>query len=142
MIKQRNATAIWSNGGKDGKGTLSTPSGALSNIPYTFSDRFEEGTGTNPEELIAAAHAGCFTMYLAIVVANAGMTIENIETKSNLTMEKQEIGWTITKIHLVVIAKLTNADEAKFNELVEESKKQCPVSRVLKADITVEAKLV
>lgn len=142
MNKKRNATAVWKNGGKDGKGTLSTPSGALNNIPYTFSDRFEEGAGTNPEELVAAAHAGCFTMYLAIVAANAGMNVEELETKSTLTLEKQEIGWTITAIHLVVNAKLQNAEEKKFQELVEESKQKCPVSRVLKAEITVEAKLV
>src|SRR5271157_5202167 len=113
---QRKASAHWSGGLKDGKGSVSTASGVLNNTQYSFSTRFENGIGTNPEELIAAAHAGCFSMALSAQLGNAGMTAESIETTANLTLEKTDAGFTITAIHLEVQARVPNADRAKFEE--------------------------
>lgn len=138
---QRTATAHWSGGLKDGKGSVSTQSGVLSNTQYSFSTRFENGVGTNPEELIAAAHAGCFTMALSSELGKAGMTAESLDTSAALTMEKTDAGFTITKIHLDVKAKIPGADAAKFDEAAATAKKNCPVSRVLNATITMDAKL-
>ena len=139
---QRTASAHWSGGLKDGKGTVSTQSGVLNQTQYSFSTRFENGAGTNPEELIAAAHAGCFSMALSAQLGNAGMTAESIDTKATLTMDKTDAGFTITSVHLDVKVRVPGADQAKFDEAAQNAKKECPVSRVLNADITLDAKLV
>jgi osmotically inducible protein OsmC len=141
MKIKRNASAQWNGGLKDGKGTISTPSGVLSNTQYSFSTRFEDGIGTNPEELIAAAHAGCFSMALSAQLTNAGTPPESIQTTANLTMEKQEAGFTITAIHLDVTANVPGADQAAFETAANNAKAGCPVSRVLNATITMDAKL-
>jgi len=139
---QRTATAHWSGGLKDGTGTVSTQSGVLKQTQYSFSTRFENGIGTNPEELIAAAHAGCFTMALSAQLGNAGMTAESIDTTATLSLDKTDAGFSITKVHLDVKAKIPNADKAKFDEAAQNAEKGCPVSRVLKAEITMSAQLV
>ncbi|MGH9576328.1 MAG: OsmC family protein [Terriglobales bacterium] len=138
---QRTASAVWKGGLKDGKGTVSGPSGALNNTPYSFSTRFENQPGTNPEELIAAAHAGCFSMALSGQLGGAGMTAESINTKATLTMEKLEAGWTVTAIHLDVIAKIPGGDKAKFEQAATNAKNGCPISRLLNTKITMDAKL-
>ena len=137
----RTASAHWAGGLKDGKGTVSTASGVLSNTQYSFATRFENGAGTNPEELIAAAHAGCFSMALSAQLGNAGMTAESIDTKASLTLEKTDAGFTITAIHLDVTVKIPGADKAKFDKAAKNAEKGCPVSRVLNAAITMDAKL-
>lgn len=137
----RTASAHWAGGLKDGKGTVSTASGVLSNTQYSFATRFENGAGTNPEELIAAAHAGCFSMALSAQLGNAGMTAESIDTKAALTLEKTDAGFTITAIHLDVTVKIPGADQAKFDEATQNAKKGCPVSRVLNANITMDTHL-
>ncbi len=139
---QRTASAHWSGGLKDGKGTVSTQSGVLSQTQYSFSTRFENGVGTNPEELIAAAHAGCFSMALSAQLGSAGMTADSIDTKATLTLDKTEAGFTITSVHLDVKVKIPGADKAKFDEAAQNAKKGCPVSRVLNANITMDAQLV
>ena len=126
---------------KDGKGTVTSQSGVLKETQYSFSTRFEDGIGTNPEELIAAAHAGCFTMALSGQLGAAGMTAESIDTVATLTMEKTDAGFTITAMHLDVTAKIPGADAQKFQQAAQNAEKGCPVSRVLKADITMDAKL-
>jgi osmotically inducible protein OsmC len=138
----RNASAVWKGSLKEGKGTISTDSKVLSNAQYSFSTRFENGIGTNPEELIAAAHAGCFSMALSGQLGNAGMTAESIETTAAVTLEKVEAGFTITKIHLDVTAKIPGADPAAFETAAQNAKAGCPISRLLKAEITMTAKLV
>ncbi len=139
---QRTASAHWSGGLKDGKGTVSTQSGVLNQTQYSFSTRFENGAGTNPEELIAAAHAGCFSMALSGQLGNAGMTAESIDTKATLTLDKTDAGFTITTVHLDVRVRIPGADRAKFDEAAQNAKKGCPVSRVLNANITMDAQLV
>ncbi len=139
---QRKASAHWSGGLKDGKGTVSTQSGVLNQTQYSFSTRFEDGVGTNPEELIAAAHAGCFSMALSAQLGNAGMTADSIDTTATLTLDKTDAGFSITTVHLDVTAKIPGADQAKFAEAAQNAKKGCPVSRVLNATITMDAKLV
>ena len=139
---QRTGSAHWSGGLKDGKGTVSTQSGVLSQTQYSFSTRFENGVGTNPEELIAAAHAGCFTMALSAQLGNAGMTAESIDTTATVSLEKTEGGFSITAVHLDVKAKIPGADNAKFDEAAANAEKGCPVSRVLNAKITMDAELV
>ena len=138
---QRKASAQWRGGLKDGKGTVSTGSGALQNKAYSFTTRFENEPGTNPEELIAAAHAGCFSMALSGQLGGAGMTAAAIDTTATVTMEKLEAGWTVTKVHLDVTAKIPNADKAKFEQAANNAKAGCPISRLLKAEITMDAKL-
>jgi osmotically inducible protein OsmC len=138
----RTASAHWAGGLKDGKGTVSTASGVLSNTQYSFATRFENGAGTNPEELIAAAHAGCFSMALSGQLGAAGMTAESIDTKASLTLEKTDAGFTITAIHLDVTVKIPGGDQAKFDAAAKNAETGCPVSRVLKAAITMDAKLV
>src|SRR5947207_14853857 len=138
---QRNASAHWSGGLKDGKGTLSSGSGVLKNTPYSFSTRFESQPGTNPEELIAAAHAGCFSMALSGQLGGAGMTADSIDTTATVTMEKLEAGWTVTKVHLDVTAKIPGADKAKFETAANNAKAGCPISRLLNTKITMDAKL-
>ena len=138
---QRKASAHWSGGLKDGKGTITSGSGVLKDTPYSFSTRFESQPGTNPEELIAAAHAGCFTMALSAQLGNSGMTAQALDTTATVTLEKLDAGFTITAIHLQVTAKIAGADQAKFAEAAKNAKEGCPVSRVLKANITMDAKL-
>jgi lipoyl-dependent peroxiredoxin len=139
---QRTASAHWTGGLKDGKGTVSTQSGVLSQTQYSFSTRFENGKGTNPEELIAAAHAGCFTMALSAQLGNAGMTAESLDAEATLTLDKTDAGFSITTIHLQVKAKIPGADRDKFMEAAKNAEKGCPVSRVLNAKITMDAELV
>src|SRR3954470_10830157 len=138
---QRKASAQWRGGLKDGKGTVSTGSGALQSKAYSFTTRFENEPGTNPEELIAAAHAGCFSMALSGQLGGAGMTANFIDTTATVTMEKLEAGWTVTKVHLDVTAKIPNADKAKFETAAANAKAGCPISRLLKAEITMDARL-
>ena len=139
---QRKASAHWSGGLKDGKGTVSTASGVLNNNQYSFSTRFENGIGTNPEELIAAAHAGCFTMALSAQLGNAGMTAESIDTTATITLDKTDAGFSITSSHLEVTAKIPGADQAKFEAAVKAAETGCPVSRILNAKVTADAKLI
>jgi osmotically inducible protein OsmC len=141
-IMQRTASAHWSGGLKDGRGTVSTQSGVLKQTQYSFSTRFENGAGTNPEELIAAAHAGCFSMALSGQLGQEGMTAESIDTTATLTLEKTDAGFTITAVHLDVEVKIPGADQVKFDTAAQNAKKGCPVSRVLNATITMSAKLV
>jgi osmotically inducible protein OsmC len=138
----RKASAVWNGSLKEGKGTISTESKVLSNAQYSFSTRFENGIGTNPEELIAAAHAGCFSMALSAQLGGAGITPESIETTAAVTLEKVEAGFTVTKIHLDVTAKIPGADAAAFEKAAQDAKAGCPISRLLKAEITMTAKLV
>lgn len=138
---QRKASAVWKGGLKDGKGTVSSTSGVLSNTPYSFATRFENTPGTNPEELIAAAHAGCFSMALSAQLGAANLTPESINTSATLTMEKLEAGFTITAVHLDVVAKVPGASAEAFNTAAQNAKAGCPVSRVLNAKITMDAKL-
>lgn len=138
---QRKASALWKGGLKDGKGAISSASGILNNTPYSFSTRFESVPGTNPEELIAAAHAACFSMALSAQLSGANLPPSSIETSATLTMEKQEAGWTITAVHLDVVGIVPGADDATFQKLAQAAKSGCPVSKVLKADITMNAKL-
>jgi len=137
----RKASAVWKGSLKEGKGTISTDSKVLSNTQYSFSTRFENGIGTNPEELIAAAHAGCFSMALSAQLGNAGLIPENIETTAALTMEKTDAGFTITKIHLDLTASVPGASQAAFDKAAQEAKAKCPVSRVLNAQITLTSRL-
>jgi lipoyl-dependent peroxiredoxin len=137
----RKASAVWNGSLKEGKGTISTESKVLSDAQYSFSTRFENGIGTNPEELIAAAHAGCFTMALSAQLGNAGITPESLETTAAVTLEKLEAGFTVTKIHLDVTAKIPGADAAAFEKAAQNAKAGCPISRLLKAEITMTAKL-
>lgn len=138
---QRTASAHWAGGLKDGKGTVSTASGVLKQTQYSFATRFENGAGTNPEELIAAAHAGCFSMALSAELGKAGFTPTSIDTNATLTLDKTDAGFTITAIHLDVKASIPNIDKAKFEEIANGAKKGCPVSRVLNANITMTANL-
>ena len=139
---QRKGSAHWSGGLKDGTGTVSTASGVLNNAQYSFGTRFENGIGTNPEELIAAAHASCFSMALSAQLGNAGMTAESIDTTATVTLEKTDAGFTITSSHLDVTVKIPGADQAKFDEAAKAAETGCPISRVLNAKITMDAKLV
>jgi osmotically inducible protein OsmC len=139
---KRKASAVWRGGLKDGKGTISTDSGVLSNAQYSFSTRFEEGIGTNPEELIAAAHAGCFSMALSGQLANAGLTAESIETTAAVTLEKTDAGFTITTVDLEVTARVPGADQQAFETAANNAKAGCPISRLLKAEIRMHARLV
>ena len=138
---KRKASAIWQGGLKDGKGSISTDSGVLENTQYSFSTRFEEGKGTNPEELIAAAHAGCFSMALSGQLGNAGLTAERINTSAAVTLEKTDAGFTVTKVHLEVTAKIPGATDEAFQTAAGNAKEGCPISRLLKAEITMDAKL-
>ncbi|HEV2420166.1 MAG TPA: OsmC family protein [Candidatus Acidoferrales bacterium] len=137
----RKATAVWNGSLKEGKGNISTESGVLSKSPYSFKTRFENERGTNPEELIAAAHAGCFTMALSAQLGNAGITAESLETTAAVTLEKQADGFAITKIHLDVTGRIPKGDPAAFEKAAEAAKANCPVSKLLKAEITMSAKL-
>lgn len=138
---KKTASAHWQGGIKDGKGTISTQSDVLSEQPYGFNTRFEDKPGTNPEELIGAAHAGCFSMALSKELGEAGMTAESIDTKAEVTLDKQDGGFAITAVHLSLKAKVPGADRAAFEKAVETAKTGCPVSKVLNAEITLEVVL-
>jgi len=138
---KRKASAVWRSGLKDGKGGISTESGVLKDTQYSFSTRFENGIGTNPEELIAAAHAGCFSMALAAQLGNANLKPERMATTATVTMEKLETGWTLTAVHLDVTAQIRNATMAAFEAAANNARSGCPISRVLNAKITMDAKL-
>ncbi|MFI8482110.1 OsmC family protein [Pseudomonas sp. NPDC078700] len=138
---KKTASAHWQGSIKQGKGTISTESGALSKTPYGFNTRFENEPGTNPEELIGAAHAGCFSMALSLQLGEAGMTAESIDTKAEVTLDKDGDGFSITAVHLTLHAKIPGADRAAFEKAVQNAKTGCPVSKVLNATITLEATL-
>lgn len=138
---KRSASAVWNGGIKDGKGRISSDSGVLSDTQYSFSTRFESGNGTNPEELIAAAHAGCFSMALSGQLGGAGLTADSINTKATVEIEKEGAGFTITRVHLEVRAKIPGADQQAFEKAANEAKAGCPVSKVLNAEITMDAQL-
>ena len=138
---KRKASAVWRGGLKDGKGTISTDSGVLKNTQYSFSTRFENGVGTNPEELVAAAHAGCFSMALSAQLESAGLRAEEINTTATVTMEKVDAGWTVTAVHLDVNARVPGTDQAKFDKAANDAKTGCPISRLLNAKITMTARL-
>ncbi len=137
----RRASAEWKGGLKDGKGVLSTASGALKEVPYSFLMRFGDAAGTNPEELVAAAHAGCFSMALSSELEKAGMHPEAIRTRATLRFEKTDAGFTVTASHLDVTAKVPGADPAKFQAAAQAAEKGCPISRLLKTDISMSAAL-
>ncbi|MBK5005776.1 OsmC family protein [Pseudomonas sp. S32] len=139
---KKTASAIWQGGLKDGKGLLSTESGALKQNPYGFNTRFEDTPGTNPEELIGAAHAGCFSMALSMMLGDAGLTPERIDTAAEVTLDKQPDGFAITAVHLVLRAKVPGASAEQFEEIANKAKAGCPVSKVLNAKITLDASLV
>ena len=139
---KRKATAVWQGTGMEGNGTLSSDSGVLNNTQYSFSTRFADGIGTNPEELIAAAHAGCFTMALSFQLSNAGFVPEKLETKAVLNMDKLELGWTVIAIVLNLEASVPGIDNEKFMELANAAKAGCPISRLLNTEITMNAKLI
>ncbi|WP_120997921.1 OsmC family protein [Stutzerimonas urumqiensis] len=138
---KKSASAIWQGSLKEGKGTISTQSGALDGNPYGFNTRFEGAPGTNPEELIGAAHAGCFSMALSMMLGQAGLTPERIETKAEVTLDKQGEGFAITAIDLQLKARVPGADEAQFQTIANQAKEGCPVSKVLNATITLSATL-
>jgi osmotically inducible protein OsmC len=138
---QRKASAVWKGGLKDGKGTISSDSGVLKDTKYSFSTRFEGEPGTNPEELIAAAHAGCFSMALSAQLGGMGLTPEQIATQAAVTLEKVDAGFAITAVHLTVRARIPGADPAKFREAADAAKSGCPLSKVLNAKITMDAQL-
>jgi osmotically inducible protein OsmC len=138
---QRKASAVWQGDLKAGKGTLSTDSGVLKQTPYSFHSRFESGIGTNPEELLAAAHAGCFTMALSAQLGGAGIVAQKLETTATITLDKVGDGFSVTKSHLDLVATIPGADKAKFDAAVKAAESGCPVSKLFKAEITVSAKL-
>lgn len=142
MKIKRNGSAVWTGTLKEGKGTVSTGSGLLDKAQYSFGTRFEEGIGTNPEELIGAAHAGCFSMALSAQLTTAGLTPEKIATKATVNMEKTEAGFTVTSVHLDVEASVPGASQEAFGKAASEAKAGCPISRLLNAEITMTAKLV
>ena len=138
---QRKGSAIWNGDLKGGKGTVSTESGALKDVQYSFSTRFENGVGSNPEELIAAAHAGCFSMFLSGQLGEAKLTPKSIRTTATVTLEKTDAGPTVTRIHLDVVANVPGASQAAFDKAAATSMAACPISRLLKAEITMTATL-
>jgi osmotically inducible protein OsmC len=138
---KRKASAVWQGGLKDGKGSISTESGVLKETQYSFSTRFENGVGTNPEELIAAAHAGCFSMAFSAELGKAGITPQSIRTTATITLDKTDAGFTVTESHLDMTAKIPGIDAAKFTAIANGAKAGCPISRLLKANITLDAKL-
>lgn len=138
---QRKATATWKGNLKDGKGTISTESGVLKQTQYSFNTRFENGKGTNPEELLAAAHAGCFAMALSNELGKAGMNPTSLDATATISLDKVSDGFSITKSHIDLIADIPNADKAKFEAAVKAAEKGCPVSKLFKAEVSVTAKL-
>ena len=142
MRINRTGSAIWQGGLKDGHGTISTESGALDGHPYAFAMRFEGVRGTNPEELIGAAHAGCFTMALSGILGREGLTAERMDTSARVTLEQKDGGFEITSVHLTLEGRVPGCDAARFQDLAEKAKAGCPVSKLLKAEVTLEARLV
>jgi osmotically inducible protein OsmC len=142
MKIKRKGSAAWQGGIKDGKGSISTESGALKEYPYGFASRFEGQRGSNPEELIAAAHASCFTMALSLILGEAKFTAERMDTTAEVSLEQVDGGWAITAVHLTLKAKVPGADQATFEQLAAKAKAGCPVSKLLKADISLDASLV
>lgn len=142
MKINRSGSAVWTGGLKDGKGAISTQSGALDAYPYGFATRFEGQPGSNPEELIAAAHASCFTMALSLILGEAGLTADKMETSAVVTLEQQEGGFAITASKLTLKASIPGTDDATFQELAAKAKAGCPVSKLLKADISLDAELL
>jgi osmotically inducible protein OsmC len=138
---KRSANAVWSGGLKDGKGQISTQSGALKDNPYGFNTRFEDQPGTNPEELIGAAHAGCFTMALSGQLGEAGMTATRLETKATVSLEKADGGFSITAVHLDLVAEIPGASKEAFEAAANRAKENCPVSKLLNTKITMDARL-
>jgi len=141
MAIKRKGSAVWSGDLKSGKGTVSTQSGVLQEQRYGFSSRFEDGPGTNPEELIAAAHAGCFTMALSVVLGESGLTAERMETTATVSLEKGDDGFSITAVHLELVATIPDADDETFQKAAATAKANCPVSKLLNAAITLDARL-
>lgn len=141
MTIKKSASAEWSGGLKDGKGSISTQSGALSDQPYGFNTRFEDKVGTNPEELIGAAHAGCFTMALSMILGEAGLTATRLETKATVSLDKTDDGFAISAIHLDLVGTVPGADQEKFEALATKAKNGCPVSQLFNTDISLSAKL-
>lgn len=141
MKIRRKASAEWRGGLKDGKGTITTDSGVLQASQYSFGTRFEEGKGTNPEELIAAAHAGCFAMALSMILGQAGMTADSISAQATVSLEKVGEGFEVTSSHLTVRAKIPGADPAAFEKAAQAAKAGCPISKLLRAEVTMEAAL-
>ena len=139
---KRTASAHWQGNLNEGNGTVSTPSGALDQTPYSFKTRFESEKGTNPEELVAAAHAGCFTMALSLFLGNAGFTPESLDTVAEVSLDQVKSTWAVTAIKLSLTAKVPGIDEAKFQELATFAKANCPISQLLRAPITLDAKLL
>ncbi|WP_312957355.1 OsmC family protein [Stutzerimonas nitrititolerans] len=139
---KKTASAVWQGDLKTGKGTISTQSGALKDNPYGFNTRFEDAPGTNPEELIGAAHAGCFSMALSLMLGQAGLTAERIETRAEVTLDKEGEGFAITAIALTLEARIPGADEAQFQQIANQAKEGCPVSKVINARISLSATLV
>jgi len=142
MKINRTGSAAWQGGIKDGKGSISTESGALKAYPYGFASRFEGMPGTNPEELIGAAHAGCFTMAFSLILGQSNLVAEHMETSAKVTLEQVEGGYAITAVHLTLKAKIPGADQVTFEKLSAMAKAGCPVSKLLKAEITLDAALV
>ncbi|MCZ2076775.1 MAG: OsmC family protein [Bryobacteraceae bacterium] len=138
---KRKASAVWEGGLKDGKGTISTDSGVLSDTQYSFGTRFEQGKGTNPEELIAAAHAGCFAMALSAQLDEAGLRAERLQVSATVSLEKLETGWSVTESHLDLTARIPGADQAAFDKAANNAKAGCPISKLLKANITLDARM-
>jgi osmotically inducible protein OsmC len=139
---KRSGHAVWRGGLKDGKGTVSSDSGVLENVPYNFGMRFENEKGTNPEELVAAAHAACFSMALSLFLGNEGMTAESIDTRATVTLEKVGEGFAVTSSHLETAVKIPGADRAKFEKAAEGAKSGCPISKLLNAKVTMNARLM
>ena len=142
MTINRSGSAVWTGGLKDGKGTISTQSGALDAYPYGFATRFEGVPGSNPEELIAAAHASCFTMALSLILGEAGLTAEKMETTAVVSLDKQDDGYAVTASKLTLKATIPGTDDATFQELAAKAKAGCPISKLLKADISLDAELL
>jgi osmotically inducible protein OsmC len=142
MSMKRSGHAVWRGGLKDGKGTVSSDSGVLSGTPYNFGMRFENEKGTNPEELVAAAHASCFSMALSLALEQEGMKAESIDTRATVTLEKVDGGFAVTASHLDTTVKIPGADRAKFEKAAEGAKSGCPISKLLNAKITMDARLV
>jgi osmotically inducible protein OsmC len=141
MTIKRNGSAVWSGGIKDGTGAVSTASGVLKDAPYGFNARFKDGSGTNPEELIGAAHAACFTMALSGQLGQAGMTAQELRTTATVSMEKVEGGFSITAVHLDLVAKIPGASQEAFDKAANDAKEHCPVSKLLNAEISLSSRL-
>ena len=141
MCIRDRGKAVWTGNIKEGQGLISSQTGVLKDAPYGFASRFEDGPGSNPEELLGAAHAACFTMALSLMLTNNGLTADRIETKADVTLAKDGDGFSITKVHLTTRAKIPGTDQAKFAELAKQAKEGCPVSKVLKAEISMDATL-